>query len=132
MAGEELLGASGLGFLAGIFMVALIIGLIVYIYVAIALMTMAKKKKVPNAWLAFIPIANLYIMTQVGGIEWWWMLVFLLMIIPFVGTLLYMVGIVYIWWKISEAFKRPGWWGILMLIPIVNLVLMGLLAWSSD
>lgn len=132
MAGEELLAASGFGFLAGMIAFALIIGLIIYIYVAIALMTIANRKKVPNGWLAFIPIANLYLMTQIGGIQWWWMFIFILPIIPAIGGLLYAVGFVYLWWKIAEAVKRPGWWGILMIIPIVNLVMIGVMAWGSD
>ncbi len=38
----------------------------------------------------------------------------------------------YWWWKIAEVRNRPGWWGILIIfVPIVNLVLMGMLAWSD-
>jgi hypothetical protein len=42
-----------------------------------------------------------------------------------------MIVMIYFWWKIAEAVKRPGWWGILLIIPIVNLVVIGLMAWGK-
>ena len=39
-----------------------------------------------------------------------------------------------IWWwiKIAEARGRPGWWGVLIVIPLVNFVIIGILAWGSS
>jgi hypothetical protein len=34
-------------------------------------------------------------------------------------------------WKIFEALKKPGWWAILLIVPIVNYVIMGIVAWSK-
>ena len=50
---------------------------------------------------------------------------------PAVGGLAVAAIMVFLWWKIAEVLKRPGWWGILMIIPIVNLVFMGILAWGK-
>lgn len=123
--------ASYYGVIMAYSAVSIVVGLALYVYSALALMTIAKKTNTPNAWLAWIPIANLYLMTQIAKVPWWTFLVIFLAWIPIVGTLL-MLGVMIWWfWKISEARKRPGWWSILMLIPIVNLIILGMLAWTE-
>ena len=114
-----------------IFFVILVIA--IYVYMALALMTIAKKTNTENAWLAWIPIANIYLMTQVAGVPGWVTLAIILPVIPFIGALAFMVVFAWMWWKISEVRKRPGWWGILIaVVPIVNFVLIGMLAWSDS
>lgn len=105
--------------------------LVMYIYTALVLMTIAKKTKTDNAWLALIPIANVYLMTQVAGVSGWFTLLLLAGIIPIVGMLVILVLFVWLWWKIAEARHRPGWWGILMLIPVIGWIIMGMLAWGE-
>ena len=124
--------AGFLAAMAGFLMVFLVVMLIVYLYSAFALMAIAKKKNTPNAWLAFIPIANIYLMTQIAGLPAWYTAGIVLVFIPFAGQILFTVLIVLIWWKICEALSKPGWWGVLMIIPIVNFVIMGILAWGKD
>ena len=98
--------------------------LIFYCYYSFCLMTIANKLSVPNAWLAWIPIANLYIMVTAARKEWWWMLLFL---IPIVNIVLFFV----IWWAIAEARNKPGWVSLLMLIPFVNLIVPGYIAFTN-
>lgn len=119
------------GMMGAFFAVWTVVMLALYVYFALALMFIAKKTNTKNAWLAWIPIANIYLMTQVGKIPAWWTLSFLLPIIPFVGGLAMAAAMVYIWWKIAEAVHRPGWWGILLIIPVVNLVIVGIMAWGK-
>ncbi len=109
----------------------LLIGLIVYIYVALALKAIAKKTKTKQAWLAWIPIANVYLLIKIGGAPPWTLLLLLLGIVPFIGQIVSLGLVVYWWWLAAEACKRPGWWGIMMLIPIVNFVVIGMLAWGK-
>ncbi len=109
----------------------IIIGLGVYVYMAIALQTMAKKTNTKNSWLAWIPIANVYLMTQIAGISGWYTLTVLLLIIPLVGYIAMLGVMIWFWWKIAEAVKKPGWLGILIIIPFVNLVVIGYLAFSK-
>ncbi len=120
-----------MGLLAGFLVVALVIGIAVYVYMALALMTIAKKTKTPNGWLAWIPIANLYLMTQIAGVPAWTMLAFLLALIPFIGGLAFMAVYIWWWWKIAEARKKEGWLSILLIIPIVNLIIVGIIAWKD-
>ena len=108
-----------------------LVALAAYIYFAVALMTIAKKKNTPNGWLAFIPIANIYLMTQIAGLSAWYTLVILLPIIPLIGYIAMVIIMIYFWWKIAEAIKKPGWWSLLLLIPIVNFVIVGIMAWEK-
>jgi len=60
-----------MGFLLGLgFGIILFFGLFAiatYVLFALALMTMANKKGIENAWLAFLPIANMYILGKILG-----------------------------------------------------------------
>ena len=128
----EMVGSGGvLALFGAFFAVFLIVGLALYIYCALALMYVAKKRNVKNGWFAFIPILNVYLMTQVADLPAWWTLVVLLPIIPLLGGLAMMAAMIYFWWLIAEKLHKPGWWGILMIVPIVNLVILGILAWGK-
>ena len=126
-----LFGSALGGMIAAFAIFFMFVFLAVYIYCAIALMYIARKTHTQNSWLAFIPIANVYLMTQMAGLPGWWTLAVLLPLVPFVGGLAMTVAMVYIWWKIAEKIHRPGWWSILLVIPIVNLVMLGVMAWAK-
>ncbi|MBI5393619.1 hypothetical protein HZA96_07170 [Candidatus Woesearchaeota archaeon] len=132
--GTSILVNEGLmGMLAGALVAVLIIGVIFYVFFALALMAIAKKTKTENAWLAWIPIANIYLMTQVAKVSGWYTTGLLLVFVPIIGSIAIAALFCYLWWKIAEARNRPGWWGILIgLVPIVNLVMIGMLAWSDN
>ncbi|MBD3247319.1 hypothetical protein GF378_01735, partial [Candidatus Pacearchaeota archaeon] len=74
---QTLAGGIGGGFVGGViatlgFTLALLISLAGYIYFAFAWMTIAKKLKHKYAWLAWIPIANIALVLQLGGFHWAW------------------------------------------------------------
>lgn len=152
---------SGLmSILLGIIVVAIIFAVISYIYSAITLMKIAKRLGTEPAWLAWVPIGNLYLTSKMAGMHWWP----ILMIIPYVlflilgsvfsvflnlpaitillnllanGVQLVLGIFVMIWyWKICEARNRPGWWVLLGLIPLFGwiwlFILLGILAWGKD
>ena len=95
-----------------------------YIYMALALMTIAQKTKTNNVWLAWIPIVHFFYMFVVGGKSAWYTL---LLIIPIVNIIM----TIWIWMKIAERRNKPSYWGIFMLIPLFNIVVPGYLAWSD-
>jgi len=117
--------------LAAYLVIILVVGLVTYVYMAWATMVIAKKTNTDKPWLAWIPFANVYLMTQIAKVPWWTFLVIFLTWIPFVGPLAALAAYVWWWWKISEARNRPGWWSILLMIPVVSFVFMGILAWSD-
>jgi hypothetical protein len=106
------------------FLVMAVIGLTFYIYFSLALQTIAKKTNTENAWLAWIPIANIILMLNIAKKPTWWIILFF---IPLVGIVF---GII-VFMAIAEARNKPSWWGILMIVPIVNLIVPGYLAWSD-
>lgn len=127
------LGALG-SFIAGFFLLALLIGLALYIYMALALMGIAKKTNTPNPWLAWIPIANFYLIAKMAGKSGHWTWLFVGALIPFVSSIASIaVLIVSIWffWVIAERIDMPGWTSLLLLIPIINLIVLGIYAWHK-
>ena len=120
-----------LAMFATFFLLMFLISIASYIYGAIVLMTVAKKTKTKNGWLAWIPIANVYLMTQIAKVPGWVTLAFLLVLIPFVGLILFLACYIWLWWKIAEARHKPGWIALFMIIPIVSPVIMGLIAWKD-
>jgi len=97
---------------------------VLYVYLALALQTIAKKTNTENAWLAWIPVVNIILMLNIAKKPIWW---FLLMFIPLVNIV---IGIV-VWMAIAEARGKPSWWGILLIVPIVGIIVPGYLAWSD-
>lgn len=113
---------AGLGM--GIIFIALLFGLAGYVYVSLALQTIATKTNTANAWLAWIPIANIFLMLSIAKKPMWW---FLLFLVP----LLNVIMLIIVWMAVAEARGKPSWWGILTVVPVANLVVPGVLAWSD-
>ena len=117
---------KGLPFaLAGSFlMLFFIFFLIMYVYTALALQTIAQKTNTENGWLAWIPIANVILMLNIARKPIWWIL---LCLIPIVSIVMFVL----IWMAIAEARNKPNWWGIMVIVPVMNVIMPGYLAWSD-
>lgn len=118
----------------GMILFVIILSLIFYVYSAICLYFIAKKTATEPAWLAWIPVANLFLMCKIANVSYLWLLGMLGLFIPFVNILanIYLMGLfVYVWYKIAIVRNKPGWVGVLTIIPIANLVVMGYLAFSD-
>ena len=112
---------------AGIFaMMAVIwvVGIILYIYLALCMYKVAKKMNAENPWFAWIPILNIVLMIQIAKKPLWWIA---LMLIPFVNIVIAIMIMV----EFLKALGKPAWWVILMMIPGVNLVVWGMLAFGK-
>jgi hypothetical protein len=48
-----------------LFMIAIAVSVAAYIFSAIGLKTIAEREKVDNSWLAFVPVANLYLTGEI-------------------------------------------------------------------
>lgn len=88
--------------------------LVFYLIEFIPVFIIARRCGHENAWLAFVPIANLWLMCDMAEMEPWFLIALL---VPGVNIVLMAV----IWWKIAENTNKPGWIGLLMVIPVVNL-----------
>jgi hypothetical protein len=97
----------------------------------LALIAIAKKTRTENSWLAWIPIANFYLITQMAKQSGLWTLILFASFIPIIGGLAVMAVLVWLFWTIAEKIKLPGWTSLLLLVPIVNLVMLGIYAWKK-
>ena len=95
-----------------------------YVFFAVCLQIIANKTNTERGWLAWIPIANVYLMCKVAEKPWWWLL---LCFIPIANV----VFMVILWMNIAEARDKKRWLGILMIVPIANYVVPGYLAFSG-
>lgn len=116
--------AAAIAMASGILFFVLIFALAMYVYIALALQTIAQKTNTENPWLAWIPIINIVLMLNIAKKPVWW---FLLFLIPLVNIVIAII----VWMGIAEARNKPNWWGILMIVPVANLIVPGYLAWSD-
>ena len=116
-------------------MVIIFVSIIVYVYSGFAYMAIAKRAKLPTPGLAWIPVIGpTLIAFQTAKMPWWPWLLLAGFVLPVLSILCAIVFAVYstIWsWKMFERVGRPGWWAILCLLPIVNLVMIGIAAWGK-
>ena len=97
---------------------------IIYVYFAYTLMVIANKTNTESPWLAWIPIANLYLMCKIAEKPGWWTILFFIPLVNLV--ILIIVGM-----KMSEKRGKPSWLGILYIFPLLGLVVQGYLAFSD-
>lgn len=134
-------GASGAALIASIIalgVIALLMLVAVYVYTALALQTIGKKLKYKRTWLAWIPVANIAMILQMGGFHWAW--VFLLLI-PVLGAVAIGVLATISWWRIFEKRHYPGWLALVVLIALIPglgmfagiafLIILGMVAWKD-
>jgi len=110
-----------------------------YIYFSLCLYFIAMKTGIPNPWMAWIPLVNLWTFVAAAGREWWWLAIIVglgaLSLIPGLGivfSLLNLAAIIYLWICITDNVGKNKWLGLLMLVPIVNLIFPAILAFSKQ
>lgn len=125
-------GLAGLAAVSGIiFLIVVILSLGMYVYISFCLYVIGQKTNQGPLWLAWVPIAQIILMFKIAGLSYWWLLVFLTSFIPIIGSLAVLALSGYLYYKIALARNKPGWMGILMFLPLVNLVVIGYLAFSD-
>jgi hypothetical protein len=110
--------------LGGFMFIFLIFFLVFYVYIALALQTIAQKTNTENPWLAWIPIVNIVLMLNIAKKPIWWIILFFIPLVSFVMAII-------VWMGIAEERGKPNWWGILLIVPGVGLIVPGYLAWSD-
>ena len=141
----QLPAAAGLAALiAGFGIFAVLVEIAIIIYVLLCLYLIAKKLDVPAAWLAWIPIVNIWVVIKSAGLKWWWILVLIFVPIPIMflallGPAMFILVFIlitalyiYPWMLISENLGRNRLLGLLMILPLVNFIFMGVLAFSRS
>lgn len=113
------------------FAVVLILGL--YVYTSYTWMTIARKLKYKKSYLAWVPIANIAMILQLGGFHWAWVF---LVLIPILGWFALFVLMIIATWRIYEKRKYPGWFSLSMILPkgigmILSLIVIGFVAFKD-
>lgn len=105
-------------------LVAVILTIGIYVYLSICLQAIGDRESVEHTWMAWIPVAHVFLMCRMVGASPWTML---LLCVPLVNIGYY--GL--LWMDVSRDMGRPSWWGLLIFVPVANLVVPGFLAFAE-
>lgn len=94
----------------------LVVAGVLHVWFAILLMVLAGKTGTRNGWVALLPFFNLFLMCSIGRRSWGWVFA---MFVPFLN----LIAFAYIWGGIAAARGQSPWLGLLMLVPLLNLLL---------
>jgi hypothetical protein len=94
-----------------------------YAYISYSLQVIGQKLNVDNAWLAWIPIGNIYVMCKAANRPIWWIF---LTFVPLVNLV---IGLI-IWVDIAKKLGKSPWLLLLFLVPLLNLALVGYFAFG--
>ena len=111
---------------AGAVMALLLVSVAVYVYYAFSLMTIAHKTGTGSAWMAWVPILNVYLMCKVADKPGWWLPGHHVRPVHQPRAHHYSLD------EDRRGQRVPGWWGILMLVPVVNFIVPGYLAFAES
>ncbi len=117
-------GVAGIAAMGAMFLFMAVIGIGIYVYFALAFVTIAKKTNTPDAWWGWVPILQAILMLNIAKKPLWWIILFF---VPFVNIVIIIITFM----GVAEARNKPNWWGILMIVPFVNLIVPGYLAWAD-
>ena len=100
------------------------------VFIAIAVVTLIGMWKVFTkaghpGWAVLIPIYNLILLLRIAGLAWYWVFTPLIVLIPFLGTIAYLVWVVWVHHRISTRFGQGVGFtiGLTLLSPIFWLIL---------
>jgi len=120
LAQAEEAGAAIAAFLGVVFAFSVVF----YIFFAFTLQTIANKLNVENSWLAWIPIANLWIWVKCAGRPDWWVILFFIPLANIIVPLLLL-------FDVPPRLNKPAILGLLFFIPVVGAFLyFGILAFT--
>jgi len=107
-----------------VILVALLVGLAIYAFVAFCFMKIAEKTGTDNGWWAWIPILNILLMLKIADRPMWWIILFF---VPILSFIIFLV----VFADICKACDKSPWLTVGMLIPLVNIGVVGYLAFSD-
>jgi len=101
-----------------------VFGLLAYIFTSFCLMKIADKLDIPNSWLSWVPIAQIWVMVRAAGKPGWWVILFLIPLVNFV------IGLI-VFFSIPTSLNKSSLYGLLLFVPILGVFLyFGLLAFT--
>jgi hypothetical protein len=95
----------------------------IYVFVSISLYRIAKRLNAPHPWMAAFPILREWLLVSMAEKSWKW---FVCILVPIVNI----VGAWVVWGNVSRKIGRSAWTGRLMVFPLVNILLIWILAFD--
>ena len=89
---------------------------LVYLYLAVVTMLLARKMNMPNPWVAWVPVGGLLLLCQIARKPDWWVY---LLFVPYVNLIFYVM----LWMAVAEDAGKPAWLGLLSVVPVIGLVI---------
>ena len=113
---------ESVGCIGGVF--GLFVSLAFYLFTCFCLKLICKKAGKDPGILIWIPIVQIVPILQAARLELIWIVG---MLIPGVN---FFVGL-FVAWKFVEAAGKPGWMGLLLGVPVVNILVLVYLAFGD-
>ena len=98
---------------------------VIYVYIAYTSMVLAHRLHLRDAWMAWVPFANLYLLAKMANKSPWFALGFLLPYVNFFTT-----G--YLWSGIAFRLGKNSLLGAAIILPVIGLFVPGYLVLSTD
>ena len=99
-----------------------IISIVIYFYVVVCLISLAEKLgRTEYGFMLAVPIMNVYFLIKIADLSSWWL------ILAFIPGLNYLL-LAFCFMRISAFLGKSPWLGLGMFVPVVNLGIMGYLA----
>jgi len=120
----------------GMMIFAIVIGLAAYVFGALAWMKIGNSLRYEYSWLAWIPVANMFMIAILGDLPVWLPIVLIVgYFIPFVNILAgigWLVVMIYATLNIARKLGKPEWYCVGIVIPLLNLWVMYDMGWNSQ
>lgn len=101
-----------------------VFSILFYLYFSFTLQVIAQKRNVPNAWLAWIPLANIWVFIKCADRPDWWLLLFLIPIVNVIAALILI-------FDLPPKLGKTPLLGLLIFIPGLGVLLYyGILAFT--
>ena len=107
------------------------IGFFAFIVILVACWWVIFKKAGKPGWAAIVPIYNFLVLLQIVGRPWWWILLFLLSLIPLVGMLISLVLQLIINHDLAKSFGKGWGYAIGLTVPFVNFAVLPMFAFGD-
>ena len=120
---------GALAILAGLGIVMAVVALVVWLFIGYCLGKLFEKAGKPM-WAGFVPIYNMVVILQIVGRPIWWIALFLVAFIPFVGAIAALALSAVIWIDFAKSYGKDMVWGL--LLTFFGIVMLPIMAFSSD
>ena len=97
-------------------LISFIVGIATYIFCSYCFYKIYQRLGEPNAWFAWVPILNNWIMYKAGDQSPWWIIGIFIPLVNIVALIVLLIAFVNV---VKKLGKNP-WLILLMILPLIN------------